>query len=160
MMTSTLMIIGNNAQGAGISPWLWILILLAVVIFLAWLLTRNIPSKDGEQVEQASSSPEADAQAKTRSAPKPIFQEEDDLTKIEGIGPKTRQVFREAGITSFQELAARTAEELEAILKKANLTLGDPTSWPAQAGLAAEEKWEELAEYQEKLIGGRADGTE
>ena len=30
----------------------------------------------------------------------------------------------------------------------------DPTSWPLQAGMAAEGKWEELKQYQEYLEGG------
>jgi hypothetical protein len=31
----------------------------------------------------------------------------------------------------------------------------DPATWPQQAGLAAQGKWEELKELQGKLSGGR-----
>ncbi|MFT4095369.1 MAG: DUF4332 domain-containing protein [Niabella sp.] len=81
----------------------------------------------------------------------------DDLAKIEGIGPKVAEIFNEAGITSFAQLASKTKEELEAILDPHGgiYVAMDPTTWPQQAQLAADGKWDELAALQEALKGGK-----
>jgi large subunit ribosomal protein L27 len=81
----------------------------------------------------------------------------DDLKKIEGVGPKIAQILNEAGIMTFAQLANKTAEQIKDILEEAGprYNIHNPSSWPAQAKFAAEGKWEELKEYQEILIGGR-----
>lgn len=82
---------------------------------------------------------------------------QDDFKKLEGIGPKINTVLHDAGIATFAELAAKSPEELCAILDHAGMTsINDPTTWPKQAGLAAEGKWDELEAYQNSLQGGRA----
>jgi predicted flap endonuclease-1-like 5' DNA nuclease len=79
----------------------------------------------------------------------------DDLTRIEGIGPKIAWVLKGAGITSFAQLAARNVDGVRDIVRAAGLNLADPTTWPEQAGLAAAGDWEELRRLQESLKGGR-----
>ncbi|HEY5369290.1 MAG TPA: DUF4332 domain-containing protein [Hanamia sp.] len=94
---------------------------------------------------------------KAETAPKAKGKKADDLTKIEGIGPKAAEVLHEAGITSFAKLAESKAEDLKEILEKSegHFNAQDPTSWPEQGQLAADEKWDELKELQDKLIAGR-----
>ncbi len=77
-----------------------------------------------------------------------------DLTKIEGIGPKISATFNAAGINSYAELAATPVDDLRQILADAGVG-ADPTTWPQQAELAAEGKWDALTELQDKLEGGR-----
>jgi predicted flap endonuclease-1-like 5' DNA nuclease len=79
----------------------------------------------------------------------------DDLKIVEGIGPKISSVLQTAGITTWAQLAATNADTLKQILREANIRLGDPTTWPEQAALAAEEKWDELTTLQDSLKGGR-----
>ena len=81
----------------------------------------------------------------------------DDLTRIEGIGPKVAEVLAEAGIITFAQVAASKAEDLKEILEKSdgNFNAQDPTSWPEQAQLAADGKWDEFKELQDKLNAGR-----
>jgi predicted flap endonuclease-1-like 5' DNA nuclease len=81
----------------------------------------------------------------------------DDLTKIEGVGPKVAEVLHEAGITSFAKLAESKAEDIKEILEKSggHFNAQDPTSWAEQSQLAADGKWDELKELQDKLIAGR-----
>ena len=81
----------------------------------------------------------------------------DDLKKIEGIGPKMAGVFNAAGITSFQALADKSAEELREILDAAegNYKAHDPGTWPRQAQMAADGKWDELKKWQDELDGGK-----
>ncbi len=80
----------------------------------------------------------------------------DDLKKIEGIGPKIAELLNNAGINSFGDLAKTTADKLNEILAEAGSTFAshNPETWPAQAQLAADGKWDELKELQDRLDGG------
>ena len=82
-------------------------------------------------------------------------EKEDDLTRIEGIGPKIAEIFSAHGITSFKKLASTAVEKLREILQENKLASHDPETWPEQAKLADEGKWEELDALQEELKGGR-----
>jgi len=79
----------------------------------------------------------------------------DDLRKIEGIGPKTQAVLLAAGIETFAQLAAANPADIKQILVEAGIRLGDPTTWPDQAALAAAENWDGLKDLQSTLKGGR-----
>ena len=111
----------------------------------------------------ASSSAKADAPAKadtpTKTEPttsaKAKSHAPGDLVAIEGIGPKIAGVLKAAGIATFADLAATDASRLSEILHDANLRLADPTTWPEQAQLAAEGKWDEFKALQSSLKGGR-----
>ena len=83
---------------------------------------------------------------------------QDDLKAIEGIGPATDKLLRENGINTWRELSNASVERLKGILTAAGsrFALGDPTTWPKQAELAADGKFDELREYQDFLDGGKA----
>jgi len=80
---------------------------------------------------------------------------EDDLTVIEGIGPKTHALLKQYGITTFALLAATEIPFLEKILREKGWQFAKPKSWPVQASLVATGKLDELKELQAKLIAGR-----
>ena len=82
----------------------------------------------------------------------------DDLTLIEGAGPKAAEALVNAGIDTFAKLAATTAEAVREILTNESSTLAhlDPTSWAQQAQLAADGKMDELKKLQDELNGGKA----
>lgn len=84
-----------------------------------------------------------------------IEQPLDDLKIIEGIGPKISGVLQVAGIRTLAQLAVTDVDELKRILTEAGIRLGDPGTWPEQAQLAAEGKWDELTALQGNLKGGR-----
>lgn len=81
----------------------------------------------------------------------------DDLTKIEGIGPKIAKLLGGEGIKTFTDLGKATGKKLKTILEAAGPTfqIHDPASWPKQAKLAAAEKWEDLKALQDKLVAGK-----
>ncbi|MCB0763580.1 MAG: 50S ribosomal protein L27 [Flavobacteriales bacterium] len=81
----------------------------------------------------------------------------DDLRKVEGIGPKIAEVFNAAGIGTFAELAATSADRLKELLTEAGPAFAshDPGTWPKQAELAAAGKWDELKAWQDELNGGK-----
>ncbi len=82
-------------------------------------------------------------------------QRSDDLTVIEGIGPKTAAAFQASGILTYQDLADFEVEKLRAILAQANLRLGSVETWPEQAQLAANGDWHGLQQLQDELKAGR-----
>ncbi|UCC64224.1 MAG: hypothetical protein JSV36_03980 [Anaerolineae bacterium] len=81
--------------------------------------------------------------------------EPDDLTKVEGIGPKIQSLLQGAGIYTFSQLAATGASRLEQILAEAEMRLANPATWPEQAKLAAAGNWQALEKLQDALTGGR-----
>ena len=87
-----------------------------------------------------------------KAEPKVEFQS-DDFKKIEGIGPKIAEIFNEAGILTFADLAAAPIDRLKEILVNAGSRYAskNPSTWPQQAQLAASGKWDELKELKEKF---------
>jgi len=76
----------------------------------------------------------------------------DDLTRIEGIGPKTAEVLRNAGIQTYQILSETPLTSLIQILEEAGaayLRHGHET-WAKQAQLAAKGEWDALKAWQDK----------
>ena len=79
----------------------------------------------------------------------------DDLTKIEGIGPKVVKVLARAEITTFEQLALANAADVQKVLDKAGLQMMSPEGWIEQAKLAAQGDWVALEKLQKKMKGGR-----
>ena len=79
----------------------------------------------------------------------------DDLKKVEGIGPKIAETLIAAGIVTFADLSKSTPEKISEIIADVRGNHVTDT-WPAQAKLAAEGKWDELKKWQDELDGGKA----
>ena len=96
----------------------------------------------------AEKAPKAETETKTAKA--------DDLTKVEGIGPKAAEALVKAGFESFAKLAKGEPEKIKEILTEASSRMAhlDPTSWPKQAQMAADGKWDELKVWQDNVKGG------
>jgi predicted flap endonuclease-1-like 5' DNA nuclease len=112
-----------------------------------------------DQLAATAAKPEA-----VREKPMPVMAAEvgavgqrDDLTKIEGIGPKVSQVLYESGILTFAQLAHADVSRLRTILQDAGprFRIIEPESWPQQAGLAANGNWDALRKLQDELDGGK-----
>jgi len=83
--------------------------------------------------------------------------ESDDLTKVEGIGPKIAKLLQKADISTFATLAETEVEKISEILTEAggSFKSRDPKTWPEQAKLAADGKWDDLKKWQDELEGGK-----
>lgn len=95
---------------------------------------------------------------KTSSKSKAVASnKKDDLTKIEGIGPKIKEILWAGGICSFDQLANNTSDKIKKLLDAAGprFKMHDPGSWPRQSKLAATGKWDELQKLQDELDGGK-----
>ncbi len=81
--------------------------------------------------------------------------ESDDLTKVEGIGPKIAETLTEAGVATFAELSKKSSEEIQEIITDVRGS-HDSETWPKQAEMAAAGKWDELKTWQDEMDGGKA----
>lgn len=80
----------------------------------------------------------------------------DDLTKIEGIGPKMSQALIKAGIDTFAKLAQASEDQLKTAIEAAGMRLAPSlATWPEQAVFAANGDWDGLEALQDTLVGGR-----
>lgn len=106
-----------------------------------------------EKVEKVAPAPKKEV----KKAAKP-----DDLTKIEGVGPKAAEALIAAGIATFSDMATAKADAMRTILTEASPRLAhlDPGSWAKQAKMAVDGKWDELKEWQDNAKGGIEDSEE
>ena len=79
-----------------------------------------------------------------------------DLTVVEGIGPKINELFNKSGVTTFAQLAAQTLPQMRKVLDDggSRFRIANPSTWAQQAALAAANKWTELKKLQDGLSGG------
>jgi DNA-directed RNA polymerase subunit beta' len=97
--------------------------------------------------------PPVEAAAPAQAAVK-VAEAADDLTLIEGIGPKSAEALQAAGITSFAQVAKLSPEELEKAVKDRKVRLvGTAEHWPHQAEIAATGDLTALDEFKRRLKG-------
>ena len=114
-----------------------------------------------EDVEAVSSNEHIEMSESSRDLAKslglkPQKSGRDDLTVIEGIGPKINQLLIAGGIETFRVLERTDTSVIQHILDEAgpSFRLAKPESWPLQAGLCVKQNWQELKEYQDRLFNG------
>ena len=163
---------------AGIPWYVWLVLFLFLVLFLWWRLSRSAAQFDEDAKELAhdieeiaheqdegdlleESQEEVDEVVEEVVDSEPVEEQDgvavepDDLTKIEGIGPKISSLLQDAGINTYSQLADTSTERLDEIVDAAGLHMANAASWPEQAKLAADGKWDDLAQWQDELKGGR-----
>ena len=76
---------------------------------------------------------------------------------IEGVGPKIEKMLNDDMIFTYADLASATGDRLRGLLRRGGnrFKMHNPKSWPDQAKLAAEGRWDDLDEFQDTLLGGR-----
>ncbi len=118
---------------------LWMLIValafFLLMVIVGWLVSRN---KKPEVQHEAHGHHEAD-----------------DLTKIEGIGPKVAKVLGKVGVNTFESLAHAEIPSLQKTLADAGLQMMNLEGWIDQAKLAAKGDWAGFEKLQSELKGGR-----
>jgi predicted flap endonuclease-1-like 5' DNA nuclease len=111
------------------------------------------------KVEAVIEEPKAEIKVSKKAETSAKSGKADDLKIIEGIGPKIAELLSKDGFDSFENLANTSFDQLKTILDNAGsrYKMHDPTSWPQQARLAADGKWDELKNLQDSLKGGKAE---
>ncbi len=79
------------------------------------------------------------------------------MKAVEGIGPKIAEHLNNAGINTWQALADASVEKCQSVLDGAGdkYTIHNPGTWPRQAKLLADGKWEEFKTWTDQLDGGK-----
>ena len=135
-------------MGAAAQWWAW-------MPWAAWLPPASQASTATPEPQAA---PAASVEPAPVADPVPVaaVAVDDDLTRIEGIGPRIATLLKEAGITGFAALAAAHAEQLAAVLAAAGprFRLAQPASWPQQAALLAAGDEAGFAALAAELKGG------
>ena len=139
---------------------------------LGYLLGRATTSKDRNAIAKLKAELDACKRRKTKSgvgdaskiafdskATKAVFGKTikyNDLTVIEGIGPKIQDLFQKNGINTWKIMAETSIDQCQVILDKGgeNFRLHTPNTWPEQAKLAHRGEWKKLLEWQKELDGG------
>ncbi len=118
-------------------------------------VVEEAPKKEKPKKEEKKEEKPAKKEAPKKAA-KAKTSKGDNLTKIEGIGPKAAEALTKAGVATFAELSKAKPAKIKEILAEASSRMAhlDPTSWPKQAKMAADDKWDKLKEWQDKVKGG------
>ncbi|NRD24488.1 hypothetical protein HNV10_14610 [Winogradskyella litoriviva] len=128
----------------------------------ASLLEADLKSAKLESANIASSfaAPAAALIPFNADAAKAVFGKkikQDDLTVVEGIGPKIKELFHNHDVKTWKALSECTVEKCQSVLDSGGerYRVHKPGTWPKQAKLAYEGKWEELSKWQDELDGGK-----
>ena len=169
------LLVGINAmvsEEAKQTNTVWALILFVVALaFWLWMRQDDRPSAI-EAVEDTASKLDDIEKVQDRAAsqaaakPAPVAKpapaapaaraEPDDLTRVEGVGPKYRDALHAVGVTTYAQLAAMSEAELVELVKAAGMRKrASMATWAEQAALAASGDWDALEKLQNELSGGR-----
>ncbi len=129
-------------QRKSIPSWLWILLLVPLSVLIRWLIWWFLcPSY------KRTSAVEIDA-PRSDLTPIPIQIQQDDFSKLKGIGPKTAEVFYSSGIFTFKQLGLMDKKELDRLFKDHSISTSKSAFWQKQAVLAAAQDWDGLKKIQ------------
>ncbi len=147
--------IGLFAEGGsegGIGWLVWVaLAIFFLMVFLGWWVSQKGWLKQEEEPIHDAHGHEEHGHAE----PDPVVHQPDDLTTLEGIGPKVAKLLESIGITTFQQLADADLGKLRETLDGAGYKYMEPAGWVEQAALAAKGDTDGLQKLQDSLKGGR-----
>jgi predicted flap endonuclease-1-like 5' DNA nuclease len=146
----------------------WAVTILSVELLVLWLWLRR-RSRPGDSAESwehpeillpeiETALPESASASRTvegSSSKSSPARTAERLERIEGIGPKVASLLKAAGIGTFAQLAEADVEQLSKIMQENRLNFINPSTWPEQARLAADGRWQDLEALQIELKGGQ-----
>ena len=172
-------------QSSGMGGYVWIaLIIFFLMVFLGWLVsskgwlkkeaapaavdhghdshdqgaheTHEAPAETHHLESAHGASVSTDAVShQVEPAPAAKQAGPDDLTILEGVGPKVAKVLAGIGITTFAGLATADFASVRSALDAAGYKYMEPAGWIEQAALAAKGDMDGLKKLQGELKGGR-----
>lgn len=132
---------------------------------------RDALRRELDGCRAAAAAPAAEPGAPTNGAPEPAAALDlqaagavlgrdvviDDLTMIDGIGPKVADLCTGIGILTWNDLANTEESLLRTMLQDAGprFRTHDPSTWPEQARLLAAGRWDDFRALTEQRTGHR-----
>jgi predicted flap endonuclease-1-like 5' DNA nuclease len=82
---------------------------------------------------------------------------ENDLTVVEGIGPKIQELFHNHDVKTWKALSECSLDKCQSVLDSGGdrFKMHKPGSWPEQAKMAYQGRWADLLKWQDELDGGK-----
>lgn len=118
-----------------------------------------VQSTDGDSADPADAEPDADTVVDLQAAAAVLGSKValDDLTVVEGIGPKIADLCQGIGIRTWSELSQTEVSLLRTMLADAGprFRTHDPSTWPEQAALLAAGRWGDFKALTDRLDGGK-----
>lgn len=114
-------------------------------------------AKKAAPAKAASPAKKAETTADASSLPAKYLNKDgsEDLTKVEGVGPKTKTILVEAGVDTFAKIAGKTPDEIREIIKVGGgRSVPSIETWPEQATLLANGEVEAFEKLAAELDGG------
>lgn len=139
--------LADNFLTFSLTQLLWMGVLYIIVGVVLLLLLRPA-SQPAVETARPAAAPRASG----------LSPDPQDLTIIEGIGPKSKEALNKAGIYTFTQLAQRSPEDLLRIVRDEHgvQVVGNATAtWVKQARFIINGDLEGLKLYQERLQAGR-----
>ncbi len=150
---------GAGQNGMGWAAWVALAVFFVMVLLGWWVSKNGWLKQEPEPIhEEHSHEHPVHEEEHTHTEPAPAANQPDDLTTLEGIGPKVAKLLESIGITSFQQLAEADLTKLRQTLDGAGYNYMEPAGWVEQAALAAQGDTEGLQRLQASLKGGRKAG--
>ena len=98
------------------------------------------------EVQQARLGAQPPARRPSRRRPRP--RPPDDLTQLNGIGPRISSILSDGGVTTYAELEHTDPSDLRKIIAQSGaLPPSSLDTWPTQASYAVRGDWQGLASY-------------
>jgi predicted flap endonuclease-1-like 5' DNA nuclease len=121
----------------------------------ALLEAANVKVPQRAVAEDPNAPPAPDVAAGSEILGRPLVL--DDLTVVEGIGPQIEWLCHGIGIRTWWDLATTEVSLLRTMLDDAGsrFQIADPTTWPEQARMLSEGRWEEFRELSESVRATR-----
>ena len=151
--------ITTNYSGGDATAEIIVMLLVAFVLgfVLRWLWEKVFYKEEYEEfIIEDHLRPNQEIKNKKKTVSK-IRQKPEDLIIIEGIGPKIEKLLKADGINTWEDLSKTDVERLTSILNKAGdrFSFHNPKTWPQQAELAFQSRWDDLEEFQDFLNGSK-----
>lgn len=82
---------------------------------------------------------------------------QDDLTIVEGIGPKIQELFHNHDVKTWKALSECSVDKCQTVLDSGGerFKVHKPKTWSEQAKMAYQGRWAELLKWQDELDGGK-----
>lgn len=155
-MLLSLRVLEEGVSEVGLGNYVWVALgVFFLMVFLGWLASSKGWLKKEEIIPASHGHDSHDPHHEQKNEQPHVSDKKDDLTALEGIGPKVAALLTGIGIHSFEDLATADPAKIKVVLDGAGYAYMEPAGWIDQAVLAARGDQAGLKKLQDAQKGGR-----